>query len=316
MPPDVSKWQVAPPEAGARLDRWLADRLGVSRAAVRRLLDGERVCIDDRATRNKAQLLAAGQWIAVRDFVRPGDAAPHPDPGALVAILASGAGWQVVDKPAGMPVHPLREDERGTVLNALVERFPGIVGVGEGGLRSGVVHRLDVDTSGALLMATDETTFRRLRAAFRAHRVRKVYRALVHGGPADAGALDLALRVTRHRPARVRVVGPGSATEAGARRARLSFRTLERFDDAALLEIELETGFLHQVRASFAHLGHPLLGDVGYGAALMTPSGVAAPRQMLHAARIVVDDVDASSPDAPDFATLLARLRAISRRAP
>lgn len=310
MPPEVLQWRVAPSEAGSRLDTWLAGRLGISRAAVRRVLESGGVRVADRAAGAKSRLLAAGECVEVRDFVPPADAAPLLDAGTRIVVLASGAGWLVVDKPAGMPVHPLRNDERGTVTNALVSSHPALIGVGEGGLRSGVVHRLDVDTSGALLLATDSATYARLRAAFRAHRVSKTYRALVHGEPPADAALDLALAVTQHRPARVRVMGPGDTASGDARRTRLTFRTCERFDDAALVEVDLATGFLHQVRASLAHIGHPLLGDPTYGAPATTPGGVGATRQMLHAARLAVDEIDVASPDASDFAEILAQLRA------
>lgn len=105
----------------------------------------------------------------------------------------------------------------------------------------------------------------------------------------------------------------GLAEEAatpGAWSARLGWRCLERFGDAALLEVDLETGFLHQVRVSFAWLGHPLLGDRGYGGAVATAAGVIAPRHMLHASRLRVDEIDIRCEDAPDFAATLARLRA------
>jgi 23S rRNA pseudouridine1911/1915/1917 synthase len=240
----------------------------------------------------------------VAAFARPGERRALPDPDAPLAVLAAGPGWLALDKPAGVPVHPLAEEERGTVLNALIARHPGVHGVGEGGLRSGIVHRLDVDTSGVLLVATEAAAFERLREAFRRHRVEKVYRALVGGLVREAGAAELPLALARHRPARVRVAAPG---ERGARAARLAWRPLERFAAATLVEVRPRTGFLHQIRVAMAHLGHPVLGDRAYA----DPSSAgAAPRHMLHASELAFEEVRAASPDPPDFRELLAALRA------
>jgi 23S rRNA pseudouridine1911/1915/1917 synthase len=295
-------WVVNEAEAGARLDVFLAGVLGATRGQVRRLLAAGGVRVAERAVvlAAKGRLLAAGERVAVREPTLEAAATPEPEAEAPLVVLAEGAGWIALDKPAGMPVHPLAPGERGTLLNALLARHPEVSGVGEGGLRSGVVHRLDVDTSGVLLFATEERRWLELREAFRSHRVTKTYRALVHGRLAGRAQLVLQLAVLRHRPARVGVVEPGTGR---GRRTELAWRTLEEFADATLVEVAPRTGFLHQIRASLAHLGHPVIGDVAYGA----PAGVAA-RHLLHAARVAVDDVLAESPDAADFAAALAAL--------
>jgi 23S rRNA pseudouridine1911/1915/1917 synthase len=299
---------VADADVGRRLDVWLAERLGIGRAAVRRLLESGRVRADGRPLerRDKAVPLEAGRCVEVTAFAPPDARRAIAEPSLPLAVCAEGPGWIALDKPPGVPVHPLRDDETGTLLNALVARRPDVHGVGEGGLRSGVAHRLDVDTSGVVLFGTDAPTWQRLRAAFREHRAHKTYRALVVGrveGDAER-ELRVALAVKRHRPAYVRVVGAG---EPGARRTSLRWRVLARGRGATLVEIQPKTGFLHQIRASFAHLGHPLCGDRSYGPpAAEDPSGAA--RHMLHAARIAIDEIEAESPDAPDFA---AALRAV-----
>ena len=296
-------WVVNEAEAGARLDVFLAGALGATRGQVRRLLAAGGVQVGGGATGldEKGRLLARGERVAVQEPTLAAAAAPEPQPEMELAVLAEGDGWLAVDKPAGVAVHPLAPGERGTLLNALVARHPEVTGIGEGGLRSGVVHRLDVHTSGVLLFATAELRWLDLRDAFRRHHVAKTYRALVHGRLPGEGELVLHLSVLRHRPARVGVVEPGAGR---SRRTQLTWRSLELFADATLVEVSPRTGFLHQIRASLAHLGHPVMGDVAYGA----PEGVAE-RHLLHASRVSVGDVFAESPDAADFAQALARAR-------
>jgi 23S rRNA pseudouridine1911/1915/1917 synthase len=293
-------------EAGGRLDVFLASRLSLSRAQARRLLARGAVRIDARRLTEgaKGERVQVGTTLTVERFTRPEHERVQPEPAAPLAILAAGRGWLAVDKPAGTPVHPLEPDETGTVLNAVAARHPEIQGVGEAGLRSGVVHRLDVDTSGALLFATAEDRWAELRAAFAEHRVSKLYRALVRGRLEGDGAIELAFVTARHRPARVRVVDPREHTR-GARTGSLRWRCLERFADASYVEVRPRTGHLHQIRATFEHLGHPLLGDRVYGGA--RPDDPA--RHMLHAQRVAIGDVAAESPEPADFAAALARLR-------
>lgn len=294
-----------------RLDRLLAEQLRLSRAQVRRLLARGAVQVDGRpvAEAAKGAAVAVGAKIEIAAFTRPADervvAADHP-----LSILAEGSGWLAVDKPAGMPVHPLRPAETDTVLNAVAARHPEIHGVGEAGLRSGVVHRLDVDTSGALILATRQPAWLELREAFRAHRVDKRYRAIVAGDVEGEGSVAVGLVTARHRPAVVRVVDDAERERSrGVRIAPLSWRSLQRFGTASLLEVRPETGHLHQIRVTLAHLGFPVVGDRTYGRG----DPFDAPRHMLHAARVAVDDIDASSPDPADFTALLEGLRVGSR---
>jgi 23S rRNA pseudouridine1911/1915/1917 synthase len=299
-----AEFLVAPTDAGRRLDAYLAERLACSRAATRRLLARGAVRIDGRLldAAAKGVALRAGECIAIDSGADAETILPEPD--LPLAVLAQGAGWLVVDKPAGMPVHPLAPGERGSLLGALVARHPAVQGVGEeGGLRSGVVHRLDVDTSGALLIATEAFAWLRLRAAFRAHRVGKTYRAIALGEGVADGEIALPLVVARHRPAFVRAARDDETERARTTHTR--WRVLERLDGATLLEVETTTGFLHQVRATLAHLGHPLAGDRSY-ATSGDPTG--AGRHMLHAASLRFEEIAATSPDPADFAALRARL--------
>jgi 23S rRNA pseudouridine1911/1915/1917 synthase len=302
-------FDVEPAEVGRRLDLFLAERLELSRAQARRLLSRGAVHVGGRAVvlADKGMPLSAGETVRVAPFTQPGAQRAVPEPDLSLRVLAEGPGWLAVDKPAGMPVHPLVEDERGTILNALVARHPEIHGVGEGGLRSGVVHRLDVETSGVLLLATREAAWRRLREAFAAHRVEKVYRAIVLGALEGSGSIEVPLLLARHRPARVRVARDHELARArGVRHCALSWRLLEPLDGATLVEVRPVSGFLHQIRVTLAHLGHPLAGDRTYGP---PRDATGAERHLLHAARVAYEEVEASCPDADDFARVLTALR-------
>lgn len=310
MPETPRAFRVAEADRGRRLDLVLAERLALSRAQVRRLLARGAVCLDGRRVGEsaKGRRVEPPVEVEIAPFRRPEDQRVIPEPDAALPLLAAGPGWIAVDKPAGVPVHPLREDERGSLLAAALARHPELAGVGEGGLRSGVVHRLDVKTSGALLLATQESSWQRLRVAFQEHRVEKVYRALVTGRLEQPGGAELTLALARHRPARVRVVGEAERARArGARRCITRWRPLEVFEAASLVEVRPVTGFLHQIRVVLAHLGFPLLGDPVYGGEVGAAS---APRHMLHAARVRFEEVRAESPDPADFAALCQRLRA------
>ncbi|MGH0031585.1 MAG: RluA family pseudouridine synthase [Myxococcota bacterium] len=301
--------EVGGDETGTRLDVFLAERLGLSRAQTRRLLARGVVRVAGRDVGEDAKGVAvrAGEEIAVLPFTAPADQRVVPEPDAPLPVVAEGPGWLALDKPAGVPVHPLAEDETGTLANALIARHPEMHGVGEGALRSGVVHRLDVGTSGVMLFAIREDVWQRLRAAFREHRVEKTYRAVVRGRLEGGGEIRLPLLTARHRPAKVRVATEAEQERArGVRPARMEWTALEPFADATLLEVRPVTGFLHQIRAVFAHLGHPLLGDANYGGA--DPEH-GATRHMLHASRVAFEEIAGESPDAPDFAALLERLR-------
>jgi 23S rRNA pseudouridine1911/1915/1917 synthase len=302
--------EVAPGDTGRRLDVFLAERLGLSRAQTRRLLARGMVSVSGRSVGETAKGVSVrrGETVAVQPFESPGSQRVRAEPGLPLRVAAEGPGWLAADKPAGVPVHPLREDETGTLANAVIARHPDMHGVGEGALRSGVVHRLDVDTSGVVLFATGEPRWQALRAAFREHRVDKRYRAIALGRLEDSGEIALPLLTARHRPARVRVASEAERRAArGVREARLSWLALERFAGATLVEVRPVTGFLHQIRAIFSHLGHPLAGDRSYGGA---GDATGAARHMLHASYVAVDDVAAAAPDAEDFAALLERLRA------
>jgi 23S rRNA pseudouridine1911/1915/1917 synthase len=276
--------EVGPAEAGKRLDAVVAGALGVSRGWVRKLLDSGRVLLAGKPAA-KGAILRAGDRIDVLPFARP-EAGPIANPGVALAILRESAGLVAVDKPAGLPVHPLAPDETHTALNALVALHSEIVGVGEGGLRSGVVHRLDTGTSGVLVFALRDDAWREARAAFAGKRVAKRYVARVHG--AFAGERDVEL-LLENRGSRVRAV------EQGGRLAASHIRALETGAETSLVEISMRTGVRHQIRATLAELGHPIVGDRLYGSPLELA------RHWLHAASIAWEGFSAESEPPPEL---------------
>lgn len=265
-------------DAGTRLDVWLARELGLSRGYVRRLLSREAVRVNG-ASAVKGTLLRSGDRIEVEPFRHPAQGPRVRDDPALV-ILCEADGLVAVDKPAGRPTQPLDYEETDSVLNAVLSRFPEMTGVGEGGLMSGVVHRLDRDTSGVLLFARSDEAWRRARAAFDERRVDKTYHALVHGRL--VGEHEVSLRLD-HRGTRMRVV------PSGGRRALTRLRGLETRGDTSLVEARPVTGLMHQIRVSLAELGHPVVGDTLYGSPLEQD------RHWLHATRIRLEAFEATS---------------------
>ncbi len=304
-------WPVNGSAAGLRLDVFVARGLNLSRAQARRLIEAGAVRVDDRRAKpgDKGLLLEAGMRVSVDDAALTAADRIVPEPQVPLVVLAEGDGYLVVDKPAGVNVHPLRPGERGTLLNRVIARYPQAQDVGEGGLRSGVVHRLDADTSGVVIFATTQARWEVLRRAFAEHRTRKIYRTIVRGRMIGSRREVMRLVVGRGRPAKVKVVADVNAPirDSGVRRCDLQWEAMRTFHRATLLQISLGTGFLHQIRVMMAHLGHPVLGDALYGDPASDP--LAVPRQMLHAAQLHVEDIDVISPDPPDFAQALASAR-------
>lgn len=290
-----------------RLDAFLVQSLELSRTRALALLESGVVLVNGRyADRgDKGRVLSPGDTIELIETTH-GEAVDRlsrvvPQGCLELPIVSQGEGWVIVNKPAGMAAHPLKPGETGTALNAVAAKFPAIVGIGEGGLRSGVVHRLDVEASGLLLFATTQATWESLRKAFQDHHTEKVYHAIVAGRLEGQGRCELDLFIARHRPALVRVLDPRTPAikrpqPSAIRTCDMTWRSLRAGERASLLEIHLGTGFLHQIRVTLAHLGHPVLGDRVYGD---TSSG---DRLMLHACRLKAGPAAATIGDPPSFA--------------
>lgn len=266
--------------AGQRLDVLLARKLRLSRGYVRRLLGRERVLVGGIGATAKGLILNEGDRVSVLPFRHP-ELGPTPNPDLALPTLAEAHGLLAIDKPAGLPSHPLDYEETDTALNAVLAQHPEIRDVGDGGLSCGLVHRLDTYTSGVLVFATESAAWSAARAAFAERTVEKRYIARVHGrydGPERAE-----LRLANSGP-RVRVV------ERGGQFAASGLRLLESDEQTSLVEVRPRTGVRHQIRATLAHLGFPVVGDLLYG------SDAELDRHLLHAESIRIGDFAASAP--------------------
>ncbi|HEY1686108.1 MAG TPA: RluA family pseudouridine synthase [Tepidisphaeraceae bacterium] len=313
---ESQSFRVPADQSSARLDIFLTKHLQISRSDAKQLIADGKVYINGSSIRKKGSILQGGENIEIVDLAAHISNQLIPRPDLPLLELNRGKGWVAVDKPPGQPVHPLKPGESETLLNAVVARYPEIQGIGEGGLRSGVVHRLDIDTSGVILFATEQYRWQTLRRAFEEHTAQKIYHAIVAGHVRDSARLVLDLRIAQHSPARVKVVDERIVPKPpGTRRCDLSYRPMAFSSSlgapgeglgcaATLLEIQLGTGFLHQIRVMLAHICHPVLGDATYG-----QSDPTIPRQMLHARSIRIGDIHAESHAPADFARSLSLLR-------
>ncbi|MGH9750467.1 MAG: RluA family pseudouridine synthase [Candidatus Polarisedimenticolia bacterium] len=263
-----------PSRRGERLDRVLAALLpDLSRAGLQRLIREGRVRVDQAPAR-AAYRVRGGEQVAV-DMPSPEPATLLPEALAL-DIIFQDSDLLVVNKPAGMVVHPGAGRRGGTLANALLHLVPDLAGIG-GVLRPGIVHRLDRDTSGVMVAAKNDAAQRDLSAQFKARTVRKTYEALVWGRPRRAeGLVDLP--IGRHPTARVRM-----AVRPGGRIARTAYRTVRILGPLTFLEACPETGRTHQIRVHLSHIGHPIVGDPLYGGARPRPLPDAGARSALEA---------------------------------
>ena len=256
---------------GERLDVFLARRQpDLSRAHAQRLIGEGRVRINGAAAKASRRLEAGEQVEVEIPPAAPVSLEAQPIP---LAVVYEDEDLIVIDKPAGMPVHPGPGHERSTLVNAVLARCPDLAGI-EGSLRPGIVHRLDKDTSGLLIVAKNDRAQTGLAAQMAARTTRKEYLALVQGRPPPSGTIDAP--IGRHPGQRKHM-----AIVAEGRPARTHFRTLGAVGPDALVLARLETGRTHQIRVHFAGIGHPVVGDPVYG----KRSDLVA-RQFLHAWRL------------------------------
>ena len=297
---------VPPEAAGERLDRFAADRTGLSRSYVQRLITDGFVHLDGAPT--KANVILTGGSSLRVDVPDPAPLELEPEAIPLEVVYED-ADLLIVDKPSGLVVHPAPGHAGGTLVNALLARgttYGGMAGV----MRPGIVHRLDRDTSGLLIVARNDAAQAGLMAQLKARRVRKTYLALVQGSVAAAvGRIEA--RIGRDPKDRKRM-----AVVPDGRLATTGYRVRERFRDWTLLELDLITGRTHQIRVHCAALGHPVAGDPVYGTGTSRRGPDGLERLFLHAWRLELVSptsaklVRVEAPLPAALETVLAGLRA------
>ena len=288
---------------GQRLDAALARMLGVSRTRAADLVDHARVTVDGDLLPKSARV-SAEQWVEVTEPDSPG----IPEPVMDLPVLHSDGDIVVVDKPVGMAAHPSPGWDGPTVVSALARAGFQIADVGAEE-RQGIVHRLDVGTSGVMVVAKSPRAYSALKRDFKQRAVEKTYHALVQGHPdPPAGTIDAPIGRDPRHTHRFAVVADG-------RPSVTHYVTLEGHRYASLLEIRLETGRTHQIRVHMAAVHHPCCGDVAYGADPALTARLGLHRQWLHAVRLgfrhpgTGDTVAFSSPYPADLAHALAQIR-------
>ena len=282
-PPGVPvSWTLAVEVAGERLDVWLAGRLKtLSRSRLQRLIEAGRVTVDGHSAfaRDKTVL---GQRVVV---TIPPAAPAIPQPEALpLDVIYEDGDMLVLNKPAGLVVHPAPGHAAGTLVNALLHHCDDLAGIG-GVERPGIVHRLDRETSGLLVVAKHDAAHQALAAQFQQGRVRKIYLALVHGVP-ERRAGRIETTIGRHSTDRKRM----AANPPHGKPAVSHYETAATRDGLTLLKVRIETGRTHQIRVHLSHIGLPIVGDPVYGSRARDARVVDCPaRQMLHATELELD---------------------------
>lgn len=305
----TSRREIVPPAlAGQRLDRVVALVGDVSRATSAALLEGGQVTVDGVVATKASLRLAEGAEVAVQVPDRSDRTVVAPEADVVVPVVHVDDAFLVVDKPPGLVVHPGAGRSSGTLVAGLLARYPELAEVGEPD-RPGLVHRLDRDTSGLLVVARTPAAYDALVEQLQARTVARHYLALVDGHPeSPRGVVDAPIgRSTRH-PTLMEV-------RASGRPARTRYEVAERFDrpaPVALLACRLETGRTHQIRVHLRTIGHPVVGDDRY---LGATRALDCPRTFLHAEHLAFrhpvtgDPVELSSPLPADLSAVLTGLR-------
>ncbi len=260
-------------ESAGRIDRALAERLPLSRSRIRRLIEAGCVTVDGLPVRKASEVLAEGARVRLVEPTRP--APSFAGEAISLEILQEDDDTLVVDKPAGLVVHPAPGHPSGTLVNALVHLRPGIAGVGSE-RKAGIVHRLDRDTSGCLVVAKHDRAHAALSRQFAERTVEKRYWAWVWGHlREEEGEIDRP--IGRSPKDRQRM----SSSARRGRKAVTRWRVLERYSVADWVEVSPETGRTHQIRVHLSEAGHPVMGDSRYGGGPTRTRGFHGPQQMV-----------------------------------
>ncbi len=274
---------------GVRVDKAVALVADLSRSAVNALIDGGRVRIDGTPVTSRRTVLRSGQELTVEPDAAAAVTVPEADPTVTFTVVHDDPDLIVVDKPAGLVVHPGAGHRTGTLVHGLLARYPDLAALAaEADIdpeRPGIVHRLDRGTSGLMVVARTPEAYRTLVERLGARQVTRRYEALVMGSvEGDSGVVDAPIGRSASSPTRMAVSRRG-------KEARTHYRVEQRFDQpapATRLSVFLETGRTHQIRVHLAAIGHPVVGDVAYGRGRVL-SGATISRPFLHAGVLAFD---------------------------
>jgi 23S rRNA pseudouridine1911/1915/1917 synthase len=302
---------------GRRLDQALAELVpDYSRSRLQQWIRGGQVTLDSRVPKSR-DIVQGGEVVQI-DAELPAESACRPQAIPL-SLVYEDADVLVINKPPGLVVHPAAGNPDGTLQNALLHHDPGLAALP----RAGIVHRLDKDTSGLMMVARSLTAHKRLVAALQAREIRREYLAVVQGVLTAGGEVEAP--IGRHPVDRKRM-----AVVAGGKAARTHYRVVERFRAHTLVRLQLDTGRTHQIRVHMAHIRCPVVGDPVYGGRLRQPRGAGEAlrsvlqnfrRQALHAERLAFrhpgsgEPVSWEAPVPPDMQALIEALRADAREA-
>lgn len=295
-------------ETGERIDRYLSEHLpDLSRSRIQQLIEQGQVQVNDKICTSKKTTVQSGDRIGVTiPEARPLDLQAEDIP---LDILYEDNSLIIINKPAGLVVHPAAGHESGTLVNALLAHCPDLAGIG-GVQRPGIVHRLDKDTTGAIAIAKTDQAHQHLQAQLKAKTAKRQYLGVVYGSPsADSGTINQP--IGRHSVDRKKMaVIP---VEKGARSAVTHWQVKERLGNYTLIHFQLETGRTHQIRVHSAYIGHPIVGDPVYSSGRSV--GVNLTGQALHAWKLSLQHpvsgewIEVTAPLPKTFITLLEVLR-------
>ncbi|HEY9666611.1 MAG TPA: RluA family pseudouridine synthase [Coleofasciculaceae cyanobacterium] len=295
-------------ETGERIDRYLSEHLpDLSRSRIQQLIEQGQVQVNDKICTSKKTTVQSGDRIGVTiPEARPLDLQAEDIP---LDILYEDNSLIIINKPAGLVVHPAAGHESGTLVNALLAHCPDLAGIG-GVQRPGIVHRLDKDTTGAIAIAKTDQAHQHLQAQLKAKTAKRQYLGVVYGSPsADSGTINQP--IGRHPVDRKKMaVIP---VEKGARSAVTHWQVKERLGNYTLIHFQLETGRTHQIRVHSAYIGHPIVGDPVYSSGRSV--GVNLTGQALHAWKLSLQHpvsgewIEVTAPLPKTFITLLEVLR-------
>ncbi len=276
---ELRRLLIPPDSAPARADRWATDLSGLSRSYVQRLISEGRLTLEGRPIKSNT-LVSSGSTLELR-VPPPVAAEPIAQPEIELDVVYEDDDMLIVNKAAGLVVHPSAGHDSGTLVNALLGRGESLAPGGIAGVqRPGIVHRLDRDTSGLLMVARSDSAQASLQAQLKARRVKKTYLALVHGSVAAAvGRIEAKVGRDPGRRTRMAVTPNGRESTTG-------YRVRERFDQWTFLELDLVTGRTHQIRVHLEAIGHAVAGDVLYGTGTSRRGPDGLERLFLHAWRL------------------------------